>query len=87
MQPDNDEDEESYTAKADLQLSKAYEILVKELGRLDNESVDRKAPSIVAIEMFAKVSLPCLSISIKIAIMCMLNSCSTSSFSGCYICW
>jgi len=60
MQSGGDDEGKGYTNKAESQLSNAYDILVKELGRLDKESFDRKAPSIVAIEMFAKVSLKIL---------------------------
>jgi len=47
---------EEYRIEADSHLSKSYEILVKELGRLDKDNIDRKSPQVAAIEVFAKVT-------------------------------
>jgi hypothetical protein len=47
-----------YAIKADTQLHKCYEMLVNELERLEKNRVDRKAPIVSAIDIFAKVSKP-----------------------------
>ncbi|KAL7541613.1 hypothetical protein ACHAXR_011062 [Thalassiosira sp. AJA248-18] len=47
---------DKYTVEADLQLRKSYEILLNELGRLEKDSVDRKASPVLAIENFAKTA-------------------------------
>ena len=47
---------EEYRIEADSHLSKSYDILVKELGRLDKDNVDRKSPQVAAVEVFAKVT-------------------------------
>ena len=48
---------EEYRIEADSHMSKSYDLLVKELGRLDKDNVDRKSPQVAAVEVFAKVSI------------------------------
>ncbi|KAL3816332.1 hypothetical protein ACHAXA_011432, partial [Cyclostephanos tholiformis] len=47
---------DEYAINADLQLQKCYEVLVNELSQLKMIRFDRKAPTILAIEMFAKAA-------------------------------
>ena len=51
-----DKSGEDSISQADVQLRKAYEILLNELGRLEKSHVNRKTSTIMAIESFAKVS-------------------------------
>lgn len=46
---------EEYSIQADIQLRESFEILMTEISRLETKNVDRRAPLILAIEMFAKV--------------------------------
>jgi len=56
---------EEYTTRADTQLRSSYEILITEIGRIEKNNVNRKAPPVLVIEMFAKVCIH--SIDIKVA--------------------
>ena len=51
----NSDKREEYSVRADTQLRISYDILITELGRLEKKNVNRKAPPVLAIEMFAKV--------------------------------
>jgi hypothetical protein len=46
-----------YAVEADSQLCGSYEMLLKELGRLEKNSFDRMASPVSAIETFAKVTM------------------------------
>jgi hypothetical protein len=52
----NSDKREEYSVRADTQLRNSYDKLITELGRLEKKNVNRKAPPVLAIEMFAKVS-------------------------------
>jgi hypothetical protein len=48
---------DEHATNADSQLHKCYEVLVNELSQLEKICVNRKNPTILAIEMFAKVGI------------------------------
>jgi hypothetical protein len=52
---------DEYAFNANTKLHTSYEMLLNELDRLEKNGVDRKAHTISAIEIFAKVSKVCLS--------------------------
>jgi hypothetical protein len=46
---------DEYSIQANTQLRKSFDILMIEIGRMEGKNIDRRAPPILAIEMFAKV--------------------------------
>jgi hypothetical protein len=60
---------DEHATNADSQLRTCYEVLAIELSQLEEEGrVNRKNPTILAIEMFAKVGEVHLSVSLIISV-------------------